>query len=210
MRFADLDAVTLDAFGTLVALRDPVPSLLASLETRGVARSADEVRSAFSDEVAYYRPHAVEGADDVSLLDLRRRCTKVFLDSLGAALDAAEFATDFVAAIEFEPEPGVVETLERLRARGLELAVVSNWDCALGSHLERIGLMRYVTAVVTSAAVGAAKPDPAVFAAAVARLGVEPGRTLHVGDSPEDEEGARAAGLRFAHAPLRTAFEGWS
>ena len=36
----------------------------------------------------------------------------------------------------------------------------------------------------------------------LALLGVEPGRALHVGDSPEDEDGARAAGMRFAAAPL--------
>jgi putative hydrolase of the HAD superfamily len=210
MRFADLDAVTLDAFGTLVALRDPVPALLRSLDARGVERTVEEAETAFRDEVAYYRDHAIEGADEAGLADLRRRCAAVFLDSLHAAVEPNEFAPDLVAAIEFDLEPGVVETLSDLRARGLELAVVSNWDSSLATHLERVGLTRLVTEVVSSASVGIEKPDPAVFAEAVRRLRVDPARVLHVGDSPADEDGARAAGLHFAYAPLAGVFEGWS
>jgi putative hydrolase of the HAD superfamily len=44
---------------------------------------------------------------------------------------------------------------------------------------------------------GAAKPDPAIFAFGLARLGVPAERALYVGDhAAEDLEGARAAGLR--------------
>jgi FMN hydrolase / 5-amino-6-(5-phospho-D-ribitylamino)uracil phosphatase len=52
------------------------------------------------------------------------------------------------------------------------------------------------------------KPDPAPFLAALERLGVEPGRTVHVGDHPpHDEAGARGAGMRFEPAPLPAAVE---
>jgi putative hydrolase of the HAD superfamily len=45
--------------------------------------------------------------------------------------------------------------------------------------------------------VGATKPDPAIFAAALRLAGCEPGEALHVGDSEvEDLEGAQAAGIR--------------
>ena len=55
-----------------------------------------------------------------------------------------------------------------------------------------------------------AKPDPAAFSLALGRLRVEPERALHVGDEGEDAEGAAAAGIRFAEAPLSAAFEGWA
>ena len=67
MRFADLDAVTVDGFGTLVALVDPVPALDRALRERGIERSPDTVRAAFKAEVAYYRPNAVVGSDATSL-----------------------------------------------------------------------------------------------------------------------------------------------
>jgi putative hydrolase of the HAD superfamily len=52
-------------------------------------------------------------------------------------------------------------------------------------------------AVVTSAAVGARKPDGPIFARALELAGCEPDEALHVGDSlVEDGAGARAAGIR--------------
>ena len=210
MRFAELDAVTVDGFGTLVRLLDPVPHLAKALRTCGMERPDDVVRAAFAAEVAYYRPEAVSGRDPDSLAALRLECTRVFLGAADVDLDASAFVDSFMASIVFEPMPGALETLTDLRARGLPLAVVSNWDVGLAEHLERIGAAHLFSAIVTSAEAGAAKPDPEVFRVALERLGVDPGRALHVGDEPEDEEGAAAAGMRFAHAPLVTAFEGWS
>jgi putative hydrolase of the HAD superfamily len=210
MRFAELDGVTVDGFGTLVQLVDPVATLARAFEERGVGCSAEVVRDAFAAEVAYYRPRAVSGRDRESLAALRLDCTRVFLEAAGASLEPASFVDSFMDAIAFEPMPGALEAVAGLRARGLELAVVSNWDVGLAEHLERIGAAEYFSTIVTSAEASAAKPDPALFRLALERLGVEPGRALHVGDEPEDEQGARAAGMRFAHAPLAAAFEGWS
>jgi putative hydrolase of the HAD superfamily len=210
MRFAELDAVTVDGFGTLVTLVDPVPALDRALRELGIERDTGVVRDAFAAEVAYYRPEALSGRDTESLATLRLECTRVFLESAGAEVEPGSFVSSFMGAIAFEPMPGAVETLAGLRARGLELAVVSNWDVGLTEHLERMGVASFFSAIVTSAEAGAAKPDPAVFRLALERLGVQPGRALHIGDEPEDEEGAQAAGMRFAHAPLATAFEGWA
>jgi putative hydrolase of the HAD superfamily len=210
MRFADLDAVTVDGYGTLLTLLDPVPSLVRSLAEHGVDRDPEVVGSAFAAEVAYYRPEAVRGRDADSLAALRRDCTGVFLRAADAQLEPEAFVDSFMAAIRFEAIPGAVDTLTSLRARGIELAVVSNWDVGLPEHLERLGIAHLFSTVVTSAEAGAAKPDPAAFRLALDRLGVEPGRALHVGDEAEDAEGAAAAGMRFAEAPLTAAFEGWA
>lgn len=210
MRFAELDAVTVDGFGTLLRLVDPVPLLAGALRERGLERNAQTVRAAFLAEVAYYRPNALAGRDRESLASLRLECTRVFLEAAEADLEPASFVDAFMDSIAFEPMPGALETLAGLRARGLELAVVSNWDVGLAEHLERIGAAALFRAVITSAEAGAAKPDPAPFHLALGRIGVEPARALHVGDEAEDEHGARAAGMRFAPAPIATAFEGWA
>ena len=199
---ADLDAVTIDAYGTLVTLRDPPGALDRALRERDVERSREEVTAAFAAEARYYRDRSHEGADEASLALLRRDCAAVFLDALGAGLDPADFAPAFVGALEFEAVPGAVEAVSELTRLGLRLAVVSNWDVALAEHLERIGLADRFEAVVTSAEAGAPKPDPRIFELALERLQVRPERALHVGDSEADEEGARAAGMAFAPAPL--------
>jgi len=186
----ELDAVTIDAMGTLVQLIDPIPGLAAAA---GITE--DAARAGFAAEVAYYVPRSLDGHDEESLAALRADCTAVFNAAAGAALTAEQF----VAEIHLELAPGALATVRRLRALGLVLCVVSNWDCALAGHLSALGID---LPVVTSAEAGVAKPDPAIFRLALERLGVSAGRTLHVGDSPEDEEGARGAGMRFAPAPL--------
>jgi putative hydrolase of the HAD superfamily len=209
MRFAELDAVTVDGYGTLLRLSDPVPALLGALAERGVRRTEDEVERAFRAEVAFYRPRAREGRDTATLAALRRDCVAVFLRALHASVDPATFVDAFMGGLIFETVPGADEALAALRRRELRLGVVANWDCALPSHLERLGLEGCFDTVVTSARAGVAKPDPAIFELALRELGTEPGRALHVGDEPIDEQGALAAGMRFAPAPLSNAFTGW-
>jgi len=205
MRFTELDAVTLDAHGTLVGLADPVPGLDRGLREHGIERGQPEIARAFATEVEYYREHAHEGHDAGTLAWLRLECTEVFLGALEAELPPEQFVDAFVGSIRFEALPGTRRSLRALRRRGLALAVVSNWDIDLHAHLDGAGLGGLP--VVTSAEVGASKPAPAVFQLAIERLGVRPDRTLHVGDSDADEEGARAAGLRFAPAPLAAAID---
>jgi putative hydrolase of the HAD superfamily len=199
-----LDAVTVDAMGTIVELADPAPSLQIALAERGVDRDLNEVAAAFRAEVEYYLPRTLEGGDEETLADLGRRCTGVFLEHAGADLNPAEFAPAFLASIAFDPLPGAATALGRLRDAGLVLACVSNWDVSLTGHLERAGVAHFFTEIVSSAEIEAAKPDPTVFLTALRRLDVEPQRALHVGDGESDREGAAAAGLAFEAAPLAT------
>ena len=207
MRSADIDAVTVDGFGTLIEVESPVPRLQTALARRGMERSPAEVEAAFAAEVGYYRPRAHLGRDEASLENLRRDCVRVFLDHVGTAIGAESFVDDFIDALVFRPVGGAVGALEDLRARGLRLAVVSNWDCSLPETLGRLGLDRF-DAIVTSAEAGAPKPDPAPFALALERLGVQAHRAVHVGDENADAVGARAAGMHFAPSPLARAVEG--
>src|SRR6187200_2052112 len=185
-RGESVDAVTIDAFGTLVELENPVGRLQAALAKRGLERDAKPVAAAFASEVDYYLVHKGEGRDDATLLDLRNRCAGVFLEGVAPELDAEEFAPAFVGALVFRPLDGAVGALRRLQRTGLELACVTNWDVGIGEQLERAGLAPYLSTIVSSAETGAEKPDPRVFEEALTRLGVEPGRTLHIGDDEAD------------------------
>jgi FMN phosphatase YigB (HAD superfamily) len=56
----------------------------------------------------------------------------------------------------------------------------------------------YLDVLIVSGEVGVAKPEPAIFALALAQLGVGPAAALFVGDSLEyDLRGAAAAGIAF-------------
>ena len=91
---------------------------------------------------------------------------------------------------------GVAAALERLRAAGMRLAVVSNSEGTVETMLNEVGLGRHLETVVDSWVVGVAKPDPRIFQIALERLGVEAASAVMVGDVPAvDMDGARAASI---------------
>ena len=123
------------------------------------------------------------------------------LDAAAALIEQIFAGTAWVAA------DGGAEALRELSEAGYKLAVVSNaWGmvaqwleqheiCTVnGSGLTRVG------AVIDSHLVGIEKPDPRIFQLALDALGVEPARSLYVGDTITfDVVGALAAGLHPVH-----------
>ena len=193
-------ALLIDAMGTLVTLRDPVPLLRAELSARlGLDVEEGQARAALRAEVAFYREHMQEGGDERGLAALRARCGAVLAQHLPAAAAAAppQVMTEvLLGALRFEAFPDAAPTLRRVRAAGARIVVVSNWDVSLVDVLELTGLAPLLDAVVTSAAVGARKPDAAIFETALALARARPDDAVHVGDSAaEDVAGARACGI---------------
>jgi len=92
---------------------------------------------------------------------------------------------------------GAVATVRSLKDAGYRLAVVSNAEGRVAHDLDRAGFDGLFETVVDSHIVGVEKPDPAIFAIALERLGVGADAAVFVGDVPAvDVTGARAAGLR--------------
>jgi putative hydrolase of the HAD superfamily len=191
-------AVLLDALGTLVELLPPAPRLRNALTRSGFEVSEERAAAGFGAEIGYYLAHHLDGRDREALEDLRDRCATALMDELDlAGLDHATARRAMLDALEFAPYPDVTPALRRLRADGVRLVIASNWDCSLADWLAPLGLLELVDGVVTSAVVGAAKPDPALFRRALELAGAPAAEAVHVGDSLEnDVEGARAAGLR--------------
>lgn len=89
--------------------------------------------------------------------------------------------------------PGVAETLARLLPR--KMAVLSNKREDLTRRvLQVMGLERFFVQVRGGDSYGVLKPDPSGLQALMRELGAEPGRTLMVGDKPEDVLTGRGAG----------------
>jgi HAD superfamily hydrolase (TIGR01509 family) len=195
---AELDAVTIDAYGTLVTLVDPVAELTAALSARDVTREREVVVAGFRAEVTHYTAHSAEGHDEAGLAQLQRDCARVFLDAVDAELDAEEFAPVYAGAMHFELLPGIVAALERLRGLGLELGVVANWDLTLHRLLDEVGLTPFFRAVVHAAG----KPSPDGLFRALSQLGIGASRAVHVGDDEVDRLAAEAAGMRVVVGSL--------
>ena len=107
---------------------------------------------------------------------------------------------------EFAAFEDAAPALRALKDKGLILGVISNINRDIGSMVEKIGLSQYLDFCVTSREVGAEKPHPSVFMAALRKAGVRPEEAVHVGDQIySDVEGARTVGIR----PVLIDRQGW-
>jgi HAD superfamily hydrolase (TIGR01509 family) len=166
-------AVCFDAFGTLIGYGgrrlNPYRRLLTGSESKSAGRLPFLTRNV--------------GID-------------VFARELGleAELPAMERElAEELAGLTLYPEVGAV--LDTLRRAGRKVAVCSNLAAAYGPAVRE--LVPGLDAYVLSFEVGAAKPDPAIYATVCAALDCSPGEVLFTGDSPRcDEQGPRAFGMR--------------
>lgn len=184
-------ACVFDAYGTLLDLASAVephaavlgeaaPRLLALWRAKQLEytwlrtlmeRHADFARVT---EDALEVACAALGIQDLSL---RRRLLTGFLE-LAAYSDAAQM-------------------LQRLRARGLRTAVLSNGTPAmLERAFTRAGLAPLLDSVLSVETVGLYKPSPRVYHYAAEALGLERGALLFVSANAWDAAGAASAGLR--------------
>jgi putative hydrolase of the HAD superfamily len=201
----------LDAMGTLIGLRTSVGQTYAALAARhGLAVEAAAIDRAFPRIYRQAPPLAFPGLTGQALEEAEvgwwsTRITEV----LAAAWPephpptppppelGRELFERFAQADLWHVYADVPERLESWHRRGLKLAVVSNFDSRLPGLLEALGLAPWLEAVVVSSAAGAAKPDPLPFQQALAQLNLGASEVWHIGDSPEDGAGARAAGIRW-------------
>jgi putative hydrolase of the HAD superfamily len=200
-----IEAVTLDANRTLFAARDLGGEYARVLARHGLELSAEALDEAIVTAWREFGCAADPRRDRfASHPGGSRGFWRRFVERV-CALAGASRPSPFAAAELYErfAEPGpyrvyadVEPALAPHAGRGGRLAVVSNWDERLPRVVAGLGLAGRFETVLTSAEAGVEKPHPAIFAAALERLGVAPAHALHVGDSArEDVEGALAAGL---------------
>jgi putative hydrolase of the HAD superfamily len=93
-------------------------------------------------------------------------------------------------------KPEVHLAMERLKASGRMLAVISNSDGTCRELLHQLDLLPYLEAVFDSAEIGVEKPDERIFQFALGQLEVRPDRALYMGDLEAiDVRGARRSGI---------------
>jgi putative hydrolase of the HAD superfamily len=109
---------------------------------------------------------------------------------------AAALRRDLAVKLLGSATPATLHVLDRLRASGARLALVSNATAETAEAWPECALATRLDVAVFSCELGAAKPDPKIFLTAAARLGAAPADCVYIGDGA-DEELAAAAALRM-------------
>jgi putative hydrolase of the HAD superfamily len=199
-----LRAVSFDAAGTLIHPVRPIGELYASVAARhGIAVDAELLQPRFR---AAFRDAPPLAFPPLAAPELRARekawwravVDEVFAGRAGDRFDAYfdDLFAFFASTAAWRVDPDAPALLADLRARGLRILVVSNFDARVRVVLADLGLAAAIDQITISSEAGAAKPDPRIFTTALAAAGLEPRDVLHVGDTArEDLAAARAAGL---------------
>lgn len=122
------------------------------------------------------------------------------LGSRGAQSETLALRVTQRMRAEYEPvdcvKPEVPGLLNKLRAAGFALAVVSNRSNPYDELMQALDLTQHFDFWLAAGEIGAFKPDPAVLHHAAQRAGVGADQTVYVGDNfYADVLGARAAGM---------------
>jgi putative hydrolase of the HAD superfamily len=198
-------AILLDAGGTLFEPVRPVGETYALVAGRyGVTADPRRLQARFAEIWRRWSASVPSGSDVLTADDEKewwRHLVREVFDGGEAPANFDAFFDElhlaFGEADQWRIYPEVPAALDRLRAAGCSLAVVSNWDARLEPLCVRLGLRDRFASVVASGPAGASKPDPRIFTRALDALGVRRADALHVGDSFRDDvEGARRAGIR--------------
>lgn len=195
---ADLDAfevISFDCYGTLIDWESGILAAMQPVLARHeLVSNSSEVLRAYARaesavEAGVYRPYR----------EVLRRTFAAMAKDLGFAPQAGELETFVDALGSWPPFPDTVRSLRALARAGHRLAVISNIDEDLFEPSARALEVEFEF-VITAASVGAYKPDPAVFEAALARMGLAPAGLLHVAHSRfHDLATARRLGIQTVH-----------
>jgi putative hydrolase of the HAD superfamily len=199
-------AIFFDAMGTLFSLREPVGQTYARVAaSHGIHADADKLsaafRSAWQSLPPPVRPERSESPDDDRSW-WKHLVRRTFEHALGSSPAPDAFAKAFddlyhhyAKAEAWELHDDTLPALAEM-ARGSRLLVLSNFDRRLRSILRGLNINDVFDHIIVSSEVGAAKPHPRMFQAALRLADAPAEECLHVGDDLHaDCEGARAADI---------------
>jgi putative hydrolase of the HAD superfamily len=203
--------VFFDAAGTLIHLREPVGEAYGRIAAGfGVQVEPAAITPAFRQAWKALPAPVHEGPpDDDDRGWWQALVGRTFATAVGRPLAAEVLGPLFDALYRHYADPGAWDLFDDVQpalehfGRRCRLLVLSNFDRRLRAILAGHGIAHHFEAMIISSEVGASKPHPRIFQAALARAGARAEDCLHIGDDEKaDVGGAEGQGMR-AHLVRR-------
>ena len=186
-----LKAVLFDIDDTLVATtefalrarRHAVRAMLNAGLRAGEEETLEELSEVISEFTSNYAHHY-----DKLLLRLPPEALEGLNRGLVVAAGVAAYHDTKIR--ELVPIEGASELLEDLTAAGVRVGIITHgWTVKQAEKLIRLGLIPHLDpeAIFISDQIGISKPNPKLYQVALARLGLEAGEVMYVGDNPEND-----------------------
>ncbi|MBI2906565.1 MAG: HAD family hydrolase [Chloroflexi bacterium] len=200
-----IKAVFFDWFSTLVEYDPPRPKLhVEACREYGIELPVEAVPRAIAVADAYfYDENARSAVANRSAEEKQKFFTEyetILLETAGIAAPP-EVALRIIRRVRQFPTKlmvfdDVVPALQDVKWREVNIGLITNMHRDLSSLLESVGIRSYFDFLVTSQEVGAEKPHPEIFRAALRMAGIAPAEAMHVGDQYKaDAMGACAVGI---------------
>lgn len=201
-----LQALCIDAAGTLIRVVEPVGQTYAACAARhGLQTVPEDVMRAFREVWKDVPPplHPMgEASQDDDLGWWRSLVGNVFRKVLGRPLSESALDSLFDDLYRHYAQPDAWEVFDDVLpalddlGRDHRIIVLSNFDRRLRGILHGHGLSCFFEQIIISSEVGASKPHPRMFLAALEALGCKPEHCLHIGDDERcDLGGAQSCGM---------------
>lgn len=178
-----VDAVLFDLDGTLL---DTAPDLVAALYTlcseEGQHTPPAELASCYvsTGAIGLVRLAFPDSAEERTET-LRQRLVELYAGRL---------------CVDTAPYPGILRVLEHLEQHGLPWGIVTNKIAQLTEPLlDHLGFRTRCATVISGDSASHRKPHPAPLLMGLSELGVQPHRTIYIGDAAQDIMAGQAAGL---------------
>ena len=136
-------------------------------------------------------------------------CNRIWREEFGADFDITalwnhtrDFLEDYYCCHTVPPKKGLYELLAYLKEQGYRLAVASSTKREkVEQHLASANVRHYFDAVIGGDMVEKSKPEPDIYLAAAAALGIDPAECYALEDSRNGLLSAHAAGCSVIHVP---------
>ena len=198
-----INGIFFDLYGTLLvygnmdaAWSDWLNEFHKQLRLHGLTRTIESFAKSCDQFFGKSEPTPRQHSMTVFEQRIQNLCANLKLDL--TAEDITEIANKIAGAWQkhIRLDAAALHVLQTLQ-RSKKLALISNFDHPPHVHsvLRKLGLTHFFDSVVISAEVGIKKPDPRIFDSALEQTGMKPEEVVYVGDTEDDTEAARAAGI---------------